>query len=97
MIEGKSEKVEMDFDDGKYKVVLDGEQFYALRYNHTWRSLTGDKLISAMFYELQHKDEIIKQAQQQIVELEEQIKQAKYDVDHYSGLDEHRCQCSYCE
>ena len=37
---------------GKYKVIRDNTGFYALRYGERWRELTGDKMVSAMFYEI---------------------------------------------
>lgn len=45
-------KHEIHLEDGKYTVVLKQDedfQFYAQRYNETWRDLAGDKLILAMF------------------------------------------------
>jgi len=41
--------------DGKYTLIYNNENgdFRALRYGEEWRSLVGDKLVFAMFCELQ--------------------------------------------
>lgn len=39
-------------DDGKYEVVIDGEDFYANRHGERWRDLTGDKLVLCLAMEL---------------------------------------------
>jgi hypothetical protein len=41
--------------DGKYTLIYNDEDgnFRALRYGEEWRSLVGDKLVFAMFCELQ--------------------------------------------
>lgn len=48
---------EIELSDGKYRVVdelFDGGGFYALRYGEEWRSLAGDKLVYAMFCEIEY-------------------------------------------
>ena len=48
-------------DDGKYEVIFDQNgcrsDFYALRYGESWRDLTGDNLVLAMFYRIQNLEE----------------------------------------
>lgn len=42
--------------DGKYTIINDldnGGEFKALRYGEEWRNLTGDKLVLALFEELE--------------------------------------------
>ncbi len=48
-------------DNGKYEVILNDKpwKFEALRYGETWRSLTGDNLVLAMFYRIQELEEEI--------------------------------------
>lgn len=53
---GGVEMTKIELDDGKYTVVnelFDGGGFYALRYGEKWRNLVGDKLVYAMFSEIE--------------------------------------------
>ena len=55
----------IDLVDGKYTVIIDMNNgvFKALRYGEEWRSLTGDKMVLAMF--------------DKIVELQEEVSRLK--------------------
>lgn len=46
----------INLENGKYTVVdelSEGGGFYALRYGEKWRNLAGDKLIAAMYAEIE--------------------------------------------
>lgn len=45
------ERLERQYDDGKYTVIFDDGRLYALRHGEPWRDLTGDKLVLAMLQE----------------------------------------------
>jgi hypothetical protein len=55
-------KESIKLENNKYEVVVDATEndiaFYANRYGETWRDLTGDKLVMAMFYRIQELEEI---------------------------------------
>lgn len=53
--------MEIILNDGKYKIVLDDERIYALRYGREWRELTGDNLILSMLQEIVRLRDIIKE------------------------------------
>ena len=45
--------MEIILNDGKYKIILDKDQFKALRYGEEWRDLTGDNLILFLCFEIE--------------------------------------------
>lgn len=54
----------IELEDGKYKVILrngndEGYCFHAERFGESWRYLTGDKLILAMFNRIKELENTI--------------------------------------
>lgn len=47
-----SEKIVHTVADGKYTIIFDKGQLYALRYSEPWRDLVGDGLVLAMLQEI---------------------------------------------
>lgn len=45
--------VELELDGGKYKIILSGARFEALRYGEPWRDLTGDNLVLFLTHEIE--------------------------------------------
>lgn len=59
--------------DGKYRIVMSAKgKLYALRYEESWRSLTGDKLVFALARELEDARKKIKELEQQIEDAAEE-------------------------
>ena len=44
---------EIRLENGKYTLISDRGILKALRYGEPWRDLTGDKMISSMFSEIE--------------------------------------------
>jgi len=52
-------KTEIQVNDGKYTVVMDGGKLSALRYGEPWQDLTGNNLVYWLAIELQEaRDEV---------------------------------------
>jgi FtsZ-binding cell division protein ZapB len=84
----------LELCDGKYTIINDlenGGGFKALRYGNEWRSLAGDNLVLALFYEveelnqkLEHLDSVLLKTKQvateRITELEKENKELKNEL-----------------